>query len=33
MYGSGEIGGLYAKWFGEPDENAMTFFRWNALPD
>lgn len=33
MYGSGEIGGLYAKWFGEPDGNAMTFFRWNTLPD
>ena len=33
MYSSGEIGGLYAKWFGEPDENAMTFFRWNTLPD
>ena len=33
LYGSGEIGGLYAKWFGEPDENAMTFFRWNTLPE
>jgi putrescine:ornithine antiporter len=33
IYGSGEIGGLYAKWFGEPDGNAMTFFRWNTLPD
>jgi putrescine:ornithine antiporter len=33
MYGSGEIGGLYAKWFGEPDETTMTFFRWNALPE
>jgi putrescine:ornithine antiporter len=33
IYASGEIGGLYAKWFGEPDGNAMTFFRWNALPD
>jgi putrescine:ornithine antiporter len=33
IYASGEIGGLYAKWFGEPDGNAMTFFRWNTLPD
>ncbi len=33
VYSSGEIGGLYAKWFGEPNENAMTFFRWNTLPD
>jgi len=33
VYGSGEIAGLYAKWFGEPDANAMTFFRWNTLPD
>jgi putrescine:ornithine antiporter len=33
IYGSGEIGGLYAKWFGEPDANTMTFFRWNTLPD
>jgi ABC-type amino acid transport substrate-binding protein len=31
LYGSGEIGGLYAKWFGEPDGNTMTFFRWNTL--
>ena len=33
LYASGEIGGLYAKWFGEPDENALSFFRWNTLPD
>jgi putrescine:ornithine antiporter len=33
LYKSGEIGGIYAKWCGEPDENALTFFRWNALPD
>jgi ABC-type amino acid transport substrate-binding protein len=25
--------GTYAKWFGEPDERAEIFFRWNALPD
>jgi ABC-type amino acid transport substrate-binding protein len=33
LYRSGEIGALYATWCGEPDENALTFFRWNALPD
>jgi ABC-type amino acid transport substrate-binding protein len=33
FYRSGEIGGLYASTFGEPDENALTFFRWNALPE
>jgi len=33
LYSSGDIHGLYAKWFGEPDGNAMTFFRWNTLPD
>jgi putrescine:ornithine antiporter len=33
LYRSGEIGMLYADVFGEPDENALTFFRWNALPD
>jgi len=33
IYRSGEIGGLYTDVFGEPDENALAFFRWNALPD
>ena len=33
LYASGEIHALYAKWFGEPDETALTFFRWNALPE
>jgi putrescine:ornithine antiporter len=33
LYRSGAIGGVYANTFGEPDENALTFFRWNALPD
>jgi putrescine:ornithine antiporter len=33
LYRSGEIGGLYTRWCGEPDENALTFFRLNALPD
>jgi putrescine:ornithine antiporter len=33
FYASGELGSLYVKWFGEPDESAMTFFRWNTLSD
>ncbi len=31
FYASGELGSLYARWFGEPDESALAFFRWNAL--
>jgi ABC-type amino acid transport substrate-binding protein len=31
LYGSGQLGALYTKWFGEPDESAITFFRWNTL--
>jgi len=33
LYRSGEIGGIYAKYCGEPADNVLTFFRWNALPD
>jgi ABC-type amino acid transport substrate-binding protein len=33
FYASGEMGDLYTKWFGEPDESALAFFRWNTLPD
>jgi ABC-type amino acid transport substrate-binding protein len=33
LYGSGDLGGLYVKWFGEPDESTLTFFRWNTLPE
>jgi putrescine:ornithine antiporter len=33
LYSSGEISTLYAKWFGKPDENALTFFRMNTRPD
>jgi len=33
FYASGQLGNLYTKWFGEPDESAITFFRWNALTD
>jgi putrescine:ornithine antiporter len=33
LYRSGEIGAIYAKWCGEPDDNALTFFRLNTLPE
>lgn len=33
LYTSRQIVELYAKWFGEPDESAITFFRWNALSE
>jgi ABC-type amino acid transport substrate-binding protein len=33
LYASGEIGELYAKWFGKPEANALAFFRWSALPE
>ena len=33
LFGSSEFRGLYAKWFGYPDENALTFFRLNVLPE
>jgi ABC-type amino acid transport substrate-binding protein len=33
LYHSGRIRGVYTKWFGEPDQSAITFFRWNALSD
>jgi putrescine:ornithine antiporter len=33
LYGSGEIRLLYAKWFGRPDEKALTFFRTQKLPE
>jgi ABC-type amino acid transport substrate-binding protein len=32
LYRAG-VATLYTNAFGEPDENAITFFRWNALPD
>jgi len=31
LNGSGELVALYTKWFGEPDETAVNFFRWNRL--
>ena len=33
LYRSPDLGFLYAKWFGAPGEEAMTFFRLNALPE
>jgi ABC-type amino acid transport substrate-binding protein len=30
-YHSGRLAALYAKWFGEPDETALAFFRWSVL--
>jgi ABC-type amino acid transport substrate-binding protein len=33
LYGSGGMGGLYTKWFGEPDSSTLSFFRWNTLPE
>ena len=33
LYGSAGFGAMYTRWFGEPDEAALTFFRWNALMD
>jgi polar amino acid transport system substrate-binding protein len=33
FYASGELGSLYTIWFGEPDESAFTFFRWNTIQE
>ncbi len=33
LYASGEITGLYTKWFGVPDDNTVNFFRWVTLPE
>jgi ABC-type amino acid transport substrate-binding protein len=33
FYTFGPLGGLYTKWFGEPDASAITFFRWSAIPE
>ena len=30
---SGETQSLYKRFFGEPDENALTFFRLNTIAD
>jgi len=33
LYNSADFNTLYTKWFGEPDEAALEFYRWNALPN
>jgi putrescine:ornithine antiporter len=33
LYGSAEFSGLYARWLGEFDANAQSFFRLSALPE
>lgn len=33
LYRSGEIGGIYTRFFGKPDANALAFFRFVALPE
>jgi len=33
VYRSGAIGDIYTRAFGEPDEQTLAFFRWNALSD
>ena len=33
FYVSGQAGALFTQWFGEPDQNTLTFFRWNTLPE
>lgn len=33
LYSSADFTSLYTKWFGEPDETDLEFYRWNALPN
>jgi putrescine:ornithine antiporter len=33
LFGSNELRDLYSKWFGKPDEDALTFFRQSALSE
>jgi ABC-type amino acid transport substrate-binding protein len=33
LFGSDDFHSLYVKWFGQPDENAIMFFRLSALPE
>jgi polar amino acid transport system substrate-binding protein len=33
LFASQDFDGLYLKWFGEPDESALAFFRNNVLPE
>jgi ABC-type amino acid transport substrate-binding protein len=32
-YAAPGFGNAYARWFGEPDQATIDFFRWNALPE
>jgi ABC-type amino acid transport substrate-binding protein len=33
LYAAAGFWSTYKKWFGEPDETTITFFRWNTLPE
>ena len=33
FYAYGQMSGFYARFFGEPGENVLAFFRWNTIPD
>ncbi len=33
LFGTNEFRSVYAKWFGQPNEDALTFFRLSALPE
>ena len=33
FYAYGAMGGFYTRFFGEPGENVLAFFRWNTIPD
>jgi len=33
FYAFNHISGLYARWFGEPDDNTIAFFKWSTVPD
>jgi polar amino acid transport system substrate-binding protein len=33
LYAAPDFRAIYKKWFGEPDADVITFYRWNALPE
>jgi ABC-type amino acid transport substrate-binding protein len=33
FFKSGQLSAVYTSWFGEPDANAIAFFKWTALAD
>jgi hypothetical protein len=33
LYAGAAFHELYAKWFREPDEKVLAFFKWNTLPE